>query len=162
MKALPPRPRQERHPARSFVGAQGEDLMYLQPSRLEAERRPRHEQAPDARAGAPHFGDSLVPASLEVPDPGAQRESVVLAQILDVAHFEAGLVDHRNNVADLMQLAIGEDVAVDEASPSEGPPLPRGPGDAVVEEAAAGLQQAIELLEVHPELREADVLEHAD
>src|SRR5918994_2379810 len=136
--------------------------MYLQPSSLEAKRRPRHEEAPDTRAGAAHFGDSLVPASLEVPDPGPQRESVVLAQILDVAHLEASLLDGRDDCADLVQLAIGEDVAVDETSPPKGSPLPRGPGDAVVEEAAAVMQQRIEPFEVHPELRETDVLEHAD
>ena len=37
-----------------------------------------------------------------------------------------------------------------------------GPADGVVEEAAAGRQQLEALLEVHGELRQADVLEHAD
>ena len=41
---------------------------------------------------------------------------VVLAQRLDVADLEAGFLHDRDDAADLVQLAVGEHVAVDEAA----------------------------------------------
>ena len=46
----------------------------------------------------------------------AQRERVVLAEALDMADLEALLLHRRDDGADLVQLAVREDVPVDEAS----------------------------------------------
>ena len=49
----------------------------------------------------------------------AERLPVVLAQALDVTHLEAVLLHRRHHRPDLVKLAVGEDVPVDEARPSE-------------------------------------------
>ena len=79
-----------------------------------------------------------------------------------MAHLEAGLLDGRHHRAHLVQLAVGEDVAVDEAGPAQARSLERRSADAVVEEAPARSQQPEHVTEVLAQLRRADVLEHAD
>ena len=82
-------------------------------------RRRGHVEAPHpgpARADQAH---RLVPVRLEVRDPVPQRQRVVLAQALDVARLEAGALHARHDRADLVQLAVGEHVAVDEAAVRE-------------------------------------------
>ena len=68
-------------------------------------------------------------------------QRVVLAQVLLVPHLEAAGVLHRaDDPAGPGQLAVGEDVAVDEAArQSAGAAVVRA-GDAVVEQPAAGAQ----------------------
>src|SRR5262249_56359987 len=95
-------------------------------------------------------GEAGVPVRLEVRHPRPQRERVVLAQRLYVARLEAGALDRRDHAADLVELAVGEDVPVDEATAREPrPPLrrrsrhARGAADGVVEEATPGRQELV-------------------
>ena len=49
----------------------------------------------------------------------AQRPGVVLAQRLDVADLEAGPLHRQHRLADVDQLAVGEDVPADERAPPD-------------------------------------------
>ena len=71
-----------------------------------------------------------------------QRLRVVLAQTLDVAHLEPGALHARHDRADLVQLAVGEHVAVDEPAVRERGARPGPLGDAVVQQPALRAQQA--------------------
>ena len=65
--------------------------------------------------------------------------------------------------AHLVQLAVGEHVAVDEAAPLEVRPfVARRPADRVVEQPSLRPQQRVQVGEVLVQARLADVLEHAD
>ena len=88
----------------------------------------------------------------------------MLTQTFDVARLETGELDARDDTADLVQLAVGEDVPVDEAAPHEARPgtRQRRAGDAVVQDAATGSHQPPQRGEVLVEPRCADVLEHPD
>ena len=55
---------------------------------LEPERGGEHVQPPDALALGADLGDRVHLVGLEVREPGAQRQRVVLAQRLDVADLE--------------------------------------------------------------------------
>src|SRR5262249_16976054 len=101
-------------------------------------------------------------ARLEVREPAAQRPRVVLAQALDVAHLEARVLERGDDVADLMELAVREDVALDEHRGVGARRGDGGPPDAVVQEAAAGAQQLEEPAAVLVEAVAPDVLVHAD
>src|SRR4029453_11343505 len=156
-------PRTERQPGPTAVGPNPEDLVHLHPAGLEVQRRGRHVQAPDARPAGADLGDGLVPTFLEVAHPRPERERVVLAQALEVTDLEPGALHRRDDAADLVQLAVGEDVAIDEAVALEACAAGvRRPRDAVVQQTTAGSQQPPEPVEVHPKLREPYVLEHPD
>jgi len=86
----------------------------------------------------------------------------VLAQALDVTGLETRALDRRDHRSDLVQLAVGEHVPVDEAPPGEAGAPARRSADPVVEEPTLGPQQRVQAVEVRAELRQADVLEHAD
>src|SRR5581483_10746888 len=157
-----------------------EDLVDLGPVRLEVHRRARHVEPPDARPGRTDERNRLVPCPLEVGDPAPQGLRVVLTERLDMADLEAGLLHDRHHPADLVELAVGEHVPLDEPRPREprsGAGADRRPqtrtctatstdsgwtADAVVEEPGAGRQQLEEPPEVLGEARLADVFEHAD
>src|SRR3546814_247903 len=85
---------------------------------------------------------------------------VVLAQRLDVAHLEPGVLHRPDRVADVQQLAVGEHVAAHEGAAPELRAADRG--DGVVEEPAAGGQQRRQRREVRIDAGLADVLGHAD
>src|SRR5207244_5291713 len=70
----------------------------------------------------------------------------------------------RHDTADLVQLAVGEDVPIDEAAPHEprSGTRQRRSGDAVVEDAATASHQPTQRGEVLVEPRCTDVLEHPD
>ena len=111
----------------------------------------------------PHLRDGLVPPVLEVAHPRPQREPVVLAQALDVTNLEARALHRRDDAPELVQLAVGEDVAVDEAVRLEARAAAvRRPGDPVVQEPPAGTEEPSQPAEVHPQLRQPHVLEHPD
>ena len=97
---------------------------------------------------------------LEVGQPVAQRERIVLAQRLDVADLEAGFLHRRHDVGHRMQLTVREDVAGQEGVGRRG--LGVQAGDAVVEEQPAGTQQRVHGARIGVELLAADVLVHAD
>ena len=54
----------------------------------------------------------------------------------------------RDDRADLVQLAVGEHVAVDEAGAGEAGPVAGRAGDAVVEQPPSGREQAVQAVEV--------------
>jgi hypothetical protein len=64
----------------------------------------------------------------------------VLAQVLLVPHLEAGVVHVRDQVAGALELAVGEDVPVDEPAQADGRLGVVRPGDAVVQQPPARLQ----------------------
>src|SRR5207253_6389026 len=124
------------HAADTVVGAAGEDLVDLGAARFEVHGRGGHVQAPDAGPGQAHVGDGRVPVGLEVGDPLPQGEGVVLAQALEVPDLEARVLDGVDDRAYLVQLAVGKDVAVDEAGPRETRAVTRRAADGVVQEPA--------------------------
>jgi hypothetical protein len=96
----------------------------------------------------------------------------MLTEALDVASFEAATLHRADHRAHLVQLAVGEDVALDEgaageAGASTAQPAERRRGglrarDGVVEQPSAVGQQLPQSREVLGEAGEPHVLEHAD
>ena len=105
---------------------------------LEADPRAGHVEAPHPGGALADLGDARVPVVDEVLAPAGQRLGVVDAEVLLVLHLEAGVLDLGDDLAGADQLAVGEDVAVDERPVS----LRAGcrPGDAVVEQPALRAQ----------------------
>ncbi len=66
--------------------------------------------------GKPDLGDRLVPVLDEVGAPVAQRQRVVGTQVLLVQHLEADILRLGDDAARAGELAVGEDVAVDESA----------------------------------------------
>src|ERR1019366_1240086 len=112
-------------------------------------------------------------------------QGVVLTKAFEVAHLESMRLEERHHGAHVMELAIGEDVALHEGAPhprgaahspgnlglaprfgtSCGPRIVlhrHGTSDGVVEEASARLQEVEHLLGVGCEGTSSDVLAHAD
>ena len=109
----------------------------------------------------------------------------MLAEALEVADLEAVLLQHRHHHADLVELAVGEDVALHQLAVDaarvvgpdgggEAPPerlratdapvalwVP-GPADGVVEQAPARGEQRVQVADVLLHAAAAHVLEHAD
>ena len=109
----------------------------------------------------------------------------MLAERLEVAYLEAGLLQHRHHHADLVQLAVGEHVALDQIAVDPGgqvgsegggqsaaqglrPPQGAfslrvaGTGDGVVEQASLRREEREQRGGVGLESLAPDVLEHAD
>ena len=61
------------------------------------------------------LGDGLVPVVLEVLAPVLEGQRIVLAQVLGVADLEPGVLHCCHDGADLLQLTVGKDVALQEA-----------------------------------------------
>ena len=93
-----------------------EDLVYLRAAGLEVQRGPGHVQAPHPCPRRAGDRDDRRPSSLPGSDPLPQRELVVLAQALDVPHLEPRRCMRDDDAADLVQLAVRKDVAIDEAA----------------------------------------------
>jgi hypothetical protein len=81
---------------------------------LESHGRAGHVQAPDSSALDSYFVRGLVEALDQIVNPATQRERVVLAQALQMTHFKAVRLEHRDHGAHFLQLPVGEDVALDE------------------------------------------------
>jgi len=129
---------------------------------VEAEPRARHVQPPHPGGALADLLDRLVPVRVQVRAPGRQGLRVVLAQVLLVPDLEARVVHERDQVAGPLELAVGEDVPVDEPLLADGGLEVVRPGDAVVEQAAAGGQLAVQVGEVGREVVLADVLGQPD
>ena len=109
--------------------------MQLDPTALEAQPRPGHVHAPDAGRRLAHLLDAGVPVLLEVAAPLGEGERVVLAEVLLVADLEARVLGGSDDRPGADQLAVQEDVAVDEGTGRPQPVV--GAGDAVVEQQPA-------------------------
>jgi len=81
---------------------------------FEAVGRTRHVETPDAGTLFSDLPDGLVETLRQVGDPVAQRECVMLAKALEVTDLETVGLEHRDHRADLLELAVGKDVALDE------------------------------------------------
>src|SRR5204863_4268446 len=154
----------ERHSRETVVRLRREHLVHLGVAVLEVDRGRRDVEAPDPGSGHAGVGDGGFPVALEVRQPRAQRQGIVLAQTLDVSSLESRALDGGDDRPDFAQLTVGEDEAVDEAAPIERGAAAGAPraADAVIEEPAAGTEQRVEPREVLVELAQANVLEHAD
>ncbi len=87
----------------------------------------------------------------------------MLPQRLDVTDLEAGLLQPGNGGTDRGELAVREDVAVDEgAGAVRFSGMVGAAGDLVVEQPAAGHEQPVQTLGVDAVLLGADVLGHPD
>jgi hypothetical protein len=129
---------------------------------VEAEPRARHVEPPHPRRPRPDLLDRLAPVRVQVRAPSRQGLRVVLAQVLLVPDLEAGVVHERDQVAGALELAVGEDVPVDEPVLADGRLGVVRPGDAVVEEPPARVQLAVQVREVGLEVVLADVLGQPD
>jgi len=79
-----------------------------------------------------------------------------------VPHLEAGVVHERDQVAGPLELAVGEDVPVDESALTDGGLDIVRPGDAVVQQPPAGLQLPVQEREVGRQVLLADVFGQPD
>src|SRR4051812_3835494 len=117
-------------------------------------------QAPDANTLRPGKADRLVEVVVESLRPMAERLRVVVAEVLDVLDLEPRPFERERDARQVQGVGVGEDEALGErAGVGVGVSEPR---DAVVQQAAAGLQQRCQLLGVDVDLLLADVLDHAD
>src|SRR5439155_18497973 len=99
----------------------------------------RQVQGPHPGATGAGLRDGAVGVRIQVRAPGCQGGRVVLAQVLGVPDLQAAVVHGRDNLAGGLQLAVREDVAVDEAAGPVGHARV-GVGYAVVEQPATGLE----------------------
>ena len=79
-----------------------------------------------------------------------------------MAGLEAGGLHGGDDRADLVELAVGEHVALDEAAPGDRRGVPGRAADGVVDEPSSGRGQGVDLLEVLSEPGQPDVFEHPD
>ena len=117
---------------------------------------------PQTRRGSlADLGDAGVPVVDEVLAPSGERQCVVLAQVLLVAHLETDVLDLGDDATRTGELPVGEDVPVDESACLGTASVVRT-GDAVVEQTPTFTQLALEELEVRRVVSDADVLGQAD
>ncbi len=133
---VPPRPQRQPAVVAVVVELDRQNLVQLNDIGLEAQSRARHVESPHLGGGQPDLLDGLVPVLDEVAAPVAQRQRVVVAQVLLVHHLEADVLRLGDDPARSGQLTVGEDVAVDEATRRGALPVVR-PGDAVVQQQRA-------------------------
>ena len=126
----------------SACGPDAEHLVDARAALLEVHRGRRHVEQPHPGPARADEADRLVPARLEVGDPGPQGERVVLAERLDVAHLEPGRLHRRHRLAHLHELAVGEDVPADEGAVVDRR-RPGRAGDGVVQQPAAGPHERV-------------------
>src|SRR3954447_18090761 len=136
------------------------DLVDRCESGLEPVARRTHVQATHADAllaGQPHRPVDVV---VQAPCPVTQGLRVVVLEAFDVLDLEARALERQLDAREGQRVPIGEDVALGER------PWVGRVGieacDAVIQQAAAGLEQAVQLLRVAVDLHFADVLDHAD
>ena len=123
--------------------------------------RASHVEPPDAIGLEIDVVEQVALAAFEAVDPVVQGALVVLAETLDIAQLEAGVLRLGGDDRQRGQRSIGKDVLADEGRPLLFVLVERR-DDAVVQEGAAGLQQLFDGVEVGAEVLPADVLEHAD
>ena len=129
---------------------------------VETEPRTGHVKAPDPGGTGPDFGDGFLPVRVQVRAPGGERHRVVLAEVFLVPDLKPGVGHQRNQVAGTLQLAVREDVAVDETALTGGGLDVVRPGDAVIQQAALRPELAEQEREVIRKLPHADVLGEPD
>src|SRR5664280_308543 len=93
--------RSPRHSARAGSGPDRERLVDLELTAFKSQRRAPQVQSPHSRAACTSEPDRLGVALLEVAHPGPQGQRIVLAQILDVADLQTGVLDGCDDRADL-------------------------------------------------------------
>ena len=151
------------HCCHADAGRTASTWLTPEPVGLERERGAGHVEPPHPGTAGAGQGDRLVPARLEVGDPGPQRQGVVLAQGLDVADLEAGLLERADHGRQRLELAVGEDVALDERASVDG--SSGGPGGRAIAWLSSrppGAQQRVQVRGVSGSRAQPDVLGHAD
>ena len=153
----------QRHVRRAvLVQSHAEHLMQLDMVTVETETGAGHVQPPYPRGALADLLDRGVPVVVEVGAPGGERLRVVLAQVFLVPDLEAGVVHQRDQVAGAFQLAVREDIPVDEALRAVRAHGVVRTGDAVVEQPRPRLELAVEEREVSRQVPHADVLGEPD
>src|SRR6478752_4958365 len=142
------------------LGLGREHVVELDLVALEAQPRARHVEAPHPGGPLADLRDARVPVVLEVLAPGGERLGVVDPDVLVVLHLEAGVLHGRDDRPRADQLAVREHVAVDERA-GVGRLVVRA-RDAVVEQAAPGLEVVVDPAEVRRVVLHPDVLGEAD
>ena len=130
--------------------------------RSKDEPRPGEVERPDLGGARGRPRGRLVPVVAEVAAPVAAGHGVVLAQVLLVPHLEALVLHDRHHRARAGQLAVGEDVAVDETRARDAGVAVVDPGDAVVEQPPPVTQPVAQEAEVGRVVLHADVLGQPD
>ena len=127
---------------------------------LEAPLRASHVDAVEARGGQADQIACLFPVLLQVLAPLVQGAHVIKAQGFGVEDLETIVLHGLGDVAGTGELAIGEDIAVDEAA--LGRLVVIRVGDVVVQHQTADLELAVHELEEVIVVLHADVLDDAD
>src|SRR4051812_32051406 len=90
------------------IEAHPEDLVQLDLVALEVEPGAGEVDLPDLRPRSADLGDRLVPVGLEVAAPSGAGHAVVLAEVLEVAHLEAGVLHVGGKGTSRSEFAIRE------------------------------------------------------
>jgi len=97
---------------------------------------------------------------VQAPSPVPQRLHIVRPEGLDVLGHEAGPLESQEHAGDRKRVRVGEDVALGERSRLSVGVIE--PGDAMVEEPPAGLEEARQAVGIQIDPLVTDVLDHAD
>src|SRR6476646_8058017 len=157
----PPRPKRQSAVMAVRVQLDGQNLVQLNDIGLEAQSRPRHVEAPYLCGRQSDLLDRLVPMVDEIAAPVAQRQRVMVAEVLLVNHLEADVLRLSDDPAGAGELPIGEDVAVDKSARTRPGPV-FGTGDAVVEEQPTVTDLRLQEAEVRRIVLHADVFRQTD
>ena len=121
----------------------------------------REVEPPHPGPAGTHERDRFIPPGVEVGQPRRDRRRVVVAQALHVTGLEPRALDRRDDRADLVEVGIGEHVAVEERGPGQPAAPERRTAHRVVHEPPSRPQEPEHRGRVGVEIA-AHVLEHAD
>ena len=92
--------------------------MQRDPVLFEGVRTARHIHPPHTETLLAHHLAQFVEIGFEAPAPLPQRLGVMQAQVLDVGSLQPGIRNFLQGQADMWQLAVRENIAVDEIAPA--------------------------------------------
>src|SRR5579862_8519445 len=130
-------------------------------SGVEALRAAGQIEAPELIAPLAGRCDRVVAIAIEVCQPCAHRLGVMLAQILDVAHFKAGRLSRFQRRRNVDHLAVWKDKAAQESAATLAASAALI-GDCMIQKEAARAQRGVRGAKIIAEPGTADVLEHSD
>src|SRR5579875_3038303 len=137
-------------------------LKEAHPAAVEALSAPGHIETPYPIGPLVGNSDDFLVTRLEIGDPCPQRAHIVLTQILDIADLEADPFGDRIAVGDRDEIAVGEDVAIDESAGADPASLRGLIGDPMIEKEPAGSQRGKDRFEIALQPRTTDVFDHPD
>src|SRR5215469_370674 len=118
-------------------------------------------QAPDSVLPVAHEGLSPLRYRFQASQPVAERQEIMLAKILYIAHFESGLLGVAEQGCNGNQIAVREDVNIREGGRVRLRAV-SSPSDPMIEKHSPWLQEIKRRLEIFRQFAFPHVLNHAD